>query len=148
MGKKSIYLASIAMSMFCLTLSCAKKPTPAPNPSPGLTAIVSGVAWTATTLTATSTNGVDTIAGLRASDSSTILLLFPSNQNSGDTLKFGSISTIEYIKSNITYDAINGSIIISSSANNILKGTFTATVEDFNTSNKITITGGAFTAKF
>lgn len=136
--------------MYCLTLSCAKKPTPSPTTttSPGMSATVGGIAWAETTLKVTNTNGVDTIAGLRASDTSTIMLLFPDGQNAGDTLKVGSINTIEYIKGNITYDAINGSIIISSSANNTLKGTFTATVEDFNTSNKITITNGAFTAKF
>jgi hypothetical protein len=150
MGKKYIYLTSIVLSMLYLASSCTKKNPIVNNPpvSPQMVAMVAGTTWEASVLKASNANGVDTIAGIRGSDSSTILLLFPANQNAGDTLRVGSINTIEYIKSNITYDAINGSIIITSNANNLMTGTFTATVEDFNTSNKITITGGKFDARF
>ena len=149
MGKKYISLASIVLSWLCLASSCAKKPSPAPlATSSDMSATVSGTAWTSTTSKATKNVGTDSIAGFRSSDSSTILLLFPDGQNSGDTLKVGSVNTIQYLKGNVIFHAINGSIIISSNSNNTLKGTFSATVEDYNTSNKITITGGKFTAKF
>ena len=113
-----------------------------------MTTTISGTSWTATTLRAIDSNGTDTISGYQPSDSSTILLLFPSGQNAGDTLKVASINTIEYIKSNVVYVGISGNIVVSSFSGNLMKGTFQGIVEDFNSKNKISIAGGSFTAKF
>ena len=140
----------LAITVLGLSISCKKKsnPPPAPNPSPAMSATISGAAWSATTLKATDTNGLDTISGFRASTSSTVMLLFPSGANSGDTLKIASINSMEYIQSNIAYVGTSGSIVILSYSSNLMTGTFQGTVEDFNTKNKISITGGSFTAKF
>ena len=146
MGRKYICFAIIGLGLIS---SCVKKNNPpAQSPSYTISATISGTSWSESTLKATNTNGLDSIKGIRNSDSSAIMLLFPSGPKAGDTLKLGSVNTIEYINGNISYIAISGSIVITSTSITAISGTFQGTVEDFNTSNKITINEGIFAVKF
>jgi hypothetical protein len=150
MIKKLSRLSLIALMAAAFFASCAKpaSPDPAPvNNTPALKATIDGTAFAATTVSAQMNQGLVNIGGPDASNNS-IVLMFPSKSPGTYTLTSSggtNEGAIICSKNGTSYYSSSGSIVVTSYANSIIKGTFQGIVESMS-GGKSTITNGTFTA--
>ena len=129
--------------------SCAKKSNPPANntPTASMTASVSATAWTAKTVSAVA-NSVDiTITGT-SSDGSYMKFVLPPDIKAGTyALTESDNYTYQYVTPVTAYIVTSGTITVTSYANKMMTGTFSASVSA-NGSGTKNITSGSFTALF
>ena len=147
---KRLILSLLLVGLTGFFFSCAKK-TPAPNNSPSnsMTASISGTAWTAKTLSPVANAVVITVTGT-ASDGSSMKMTMPPTVKAG-TYSFSESGDYTFQYSNTVTNFIvnsgsSSTLTISSYSNNVMKGTFQASVTGGGVTK--TITSGSFTAIF
>ena len=153
MKKTNSLLLPVVILGIGLLTSCAKR-SDSPSSSAAATtsamsASISGTAWTASSVNGLYSTGVTQINAVRSSDASGISLSFYGTAT-GTYLVDGVSSKITYTKNATTnYSATAGTIVVSSSSNGVMKGTFYCSEKNVSNANDVIyITGGTFTSKY
>ena len=135
-----------------LLSSCAKKDnttSPAATFTSTMSATFNGTAWTAASVTGGASSGTMAITGTN-SNSTQILIEMPTTVTAGTYSPdlTGSYHVLYTASASDPYYISSGSIVVTSNANNIIKGTFSGTMTDVMGSSTMTCTNGAFSAKY
>lgn len=153
---KKIFIISLAAAAFA---SSCKKSTSSPTTNTpaavtqSFTAMIGGNNWTAATVTGTLFTGYINISAM-AADGSSLFLAFPQNITAGSyTMGSGTNYNLAYhstATTNNAYTGINGTLVITSNANNVVQGSYSGVDLDNGNNSVTTIygTSGAFVAKY
>jgi hypothetical protein len=154
--KKNLILSMIITVGFGLSVSCNKTtntPTPAPTTvTPVFTADLGGTAWSATSIAGSVySSSYITVVGT-AADGSKLKITFPIDIKAGTyTIGATSQSSLSYSVSSGAYTAnTGGNLVITSNADNVIKGSWNGADLEYYVSTTATIygTSGNFVAKY
>ena len=153
---KKIFILSLAVAVF--TVSCKKSTSSPASTTPAtvtqsFTAVIGGNNWTAATVTGTIYSGYINITAT-ASDGSTIILSFPQVITAwSSAMGSGTSNNLSYRSTSATnssYTGFNGTLVITSNANNVVQGSYSGLdlENGNNTIPTIYGTSGSFVAKY
>ncbi len=114
-----------------------------------MSATINGTAWSAGAATGYTTSGLLFLSGVNTNQSS-ISMQVPANIVAGTYTVSTTSATyiIGYTNGTITYTMSDGTLIVSSNANNTISGTFTGTLMDLVSMATIPVTNGTFAVKY